>query len=326
VEKGIYFRRGEVVFAASSDRADRLGHSLLRAGKLTLSELQAAQRAWSGPDRLGTILVERGLLSPRELWTAVQHQVEEIVRSLFAHTHGQLYFWEGDVLPDNIVRLALPTRRLVAEGMRRRDEIFRFLTQLEDSRVAVRVLPDVAGRLKGNERALHLELQGTSSFTTACQRAGLDPLTGARVVQLLSLLEAVRIERVDGESAPAASEAEALRDLVDHHVKLLAELVSPLVAVDGLESVTTRIGAVIRDGAEQFPELFAGLTIGAGAVLDPEELIERSLRLAGDRSAQVREALGELVAYVEFELMNHPKISDAQQYLDALEPVRASIR
>lgn len=325
-EKAIYFRRGEVVFAASSDPADRLGHSLLRSGRLKLTQLREAQRAWSSGDRLGKVLVECGLLTPRELWNAVKHQVEEIVRSLFAHTEGQVYFWEGDVQPDNIVRLVLPTRRLVAEGLRRRDEIFRFLALLEDRQTVLEAVPEVPGRLSGNERVLHEELAKTSSFTPACNRAGLDPLTGARVVQLLSLLGAVRIDRSEGDPAPAASEDDSVRELVADHVKLLAELVSPLVAVDGSASVAERIAAVVHDGAEQFPELFSGLTIGAGAVLDPEELKERSLRLTGDRSAQVSQALGELVAYVEFELMNHPEIPDPQQFLEALDALRARIR
>ena len=308
-ETAIYFRRGEVVFASSSNSADRLGHSLLRSGRITLAELQEVQQVWSPPDRFGKVLVERGLLSPRELWNAVKHQVEEIVRSLFAHTQGQIYFWEGDVEPDNVVRLALPTQRLVAEGLRRRDEIFRFLALLEDRRVTLHALPQEAGRLSGNERALHEELQKNDSFSPACHAVRLDPLTGARVVQLLSLLGAVRIDQAEGDAVPAASEEDSVRELVLHHVKLLAELVSPLVAVDGSARVSERIGAVVVDGADQFPELFSGLAIGAGAVLDPEELVKRSLRLAGDRESQVTQALGELVAYVEFELMNHPDMA-----------------
>ena len=61
-------------------------------------------------------------------------------------------------------------------------------------------------------------------------------------------------------------------------------------------------------------------------MLDPDELIERSLRLPGNRAARAGEALGELVAYLEFELMNHPRIDDPQQFLEALEPLRARIR
>lgn len=324
-EKAIYFRNGEVVFAASSDPADRLGRSLLLAEKLTLAELRQAESHWSAGDRLGKVLVERGVLSPGELWNGVKHQVEEIVRSLFAYTQGQVYFWEGDVQPDNVVRLALPTQRLVAEGLRRRDEIFRFLALLEDRRSVIHVVPAMASRLTENERTLHQELQATESFTQACHAAGLDPLTGARVVQLLSLVGAVRLERTLSDQATPVNEDDMVRELVGQHVKLLSELVAPLVAVDGAERVAERIRAVVREGEAEFPELFSGLTVGTGGVLDPDELIERSLRLAGDRTAQVGKALGALVVYAEFELMNHPKIADPHQFLEALESLRASI-
>ena len=67
----------------------------------------------------------------------VKHQVEEVVRSLFAYTSGSVYFWEGEVQPDNVVRLSLPTRKLIGEGLRRRDELFKYLASLQDDRVRV---------------------------------------------------------------------------------------------------------------------------------------------------------------------------------------------
>ena len=63
--------------------------------------------------------VERGFLTPRELWTGVKYQVEEIVRSLFSYPAGELLFWEGEIQPDNVVRLSLDTSRLISEGLDR---------------------------------------------------------------------------------------------------------------------------------------------------------------------------------------------------------------
>ena len=60
-------------------------------------------------------------------------QVEEIVRSLFSYDAGTVLFWEGEVRPDNVVRLSLPTQRLIAEGLRRRDELLKLLAWLEES-------------------------------------------------------------------------------------------------------------------------------------------------------------------------------------------------
>jgi hypothetical protein len=121
--KWIYLSRGEVVFAASNQRVDRLGECLLRAGVLTLEQLREAERRFSPPERFGKVLVEHGFLTPRELWNGVKYQVEEIVRSLFAMPAGTVWFWEGELQPDNVVRLSLETRRLVAEGIQRSEEL-----------------------------------------------------------------------------------------------------------------------------------------------------------------------------------------------------------
>ena len=86
--KWIYLHRGEVVFAASNQRVDRLGECLLRAGVLTLEQLREAERRFTPPARFGKVLVEHGFLTPRELWNGVKYQVEEIVRSLFAMPAG----------------------------------------------------------------------------------------------------------------------------------------------------------------------------------------------------------------------------------------------
>jgi hypothetical protein len=130
-EKAVYLHRGEVVFASSNQVVDRLGESLLRNGVITLEQHREAKRAYSPPDHFGKILVERGFLTPREVWNGVKAQVEEIVRSLFSYGAGTGLFWEGEVRPDNVVRLSLPTKRLIAEGLRRRDELLKLLAWLE---------------------------------------------------------------------------------------------------------------------------------------------------------------------------------------------------
>src|SRR5262245_8380416 len=84
-EKSVYLHRGEVVFAASNQSVDRLGESLLRMGAIRMEQLREARRAYAPPGLFGRILVERGVLTPRDLWNGVKTQVEEIVRSLFSY-------------------------------------------------------------------------------------------------------------------------------------------------------------------------------------------------------------------------------------------------
>ena len=119
--KSVYLNRGEVVFATSNQAVDRLGQCLLRSGVITPEQFREARRAYSPPERFGKVLVERGFLTPRQLWNGVKLQVEEIVRSLFSYGAGTVLLWEGEVRPDNVVRLSLPTRRLISEGLKRRE-------------------------------------------------------------------------------------------------------------------------------------------------------------------------------------------------------------
>jgi len=327
-EKAIYLHRGEVVFGTSNQVVDRLGESLLRAGALSAGQLSEACGAVRPQDRLGKVLVERALLTPQELWNGVKTQVEEIVRSLFAYTSGTVLFWEGDVQPDNVVRLALPTQRLVKEGLAKRDELLRFLAQLQDPRARlVRTADPVHRDLTPNEHALIEGLELETHFPALCQRAGLDPLSGARTVQMLCLLGLMQLSR-EGAGAPAPTsrgDESAVRDCVRDHLQLVSELSMPLVSVDGPGDVAHRVQNVVSEAAARHPELLAGLCVAAGGLLDPEEVTRRAVRLPRDRVGAVRRALGELISYLEFELMNHPRIEDPDVFLDAVESLRAKI-
>jgi hypothetical protein len=327
--KTVYLHAGEVVFASSNQRVDRLGQCLLRRGVITVEQQLEADQDFKPPAPFGRFLVELGFLTPRQLWDGVKHQVEEIVRSLFAFSAGHVLFWEGEVRPDNVVRLSLPTRRLIAEGLSQRDELLTFLAQLEDPNLRLLPEPGAAIRLGGSERAILESLESDGTFPSVCRRVGLDPLSGARTVRLLRETGAVRIGRVDGPSRsagePRPAQNEKLRDVVRAHVKLMAELSAPIVAVEGESGIRERLGEVAREASRRHVELLAGLALGPGGVMDPELVIERALRFPGDRLREVRVALGELISYLEFELMNHPRVEDADDFLEGLEGLRAEL-
>jgi hypothetical protein len=328
-EKSVYLHGGEVVFATSNQRVDRLGQCLERRRVITEEQHAEAQAAYRPGARLGRILVELGHMSPQDLWEGVKLQVEEIVRSLFAFGAGTVLFWEGEIRPDNVVRLALPTRRLIAEGLRQRDELIEFLAYLEDVRTRLEAAPGAAARLGGAERDILQALEPTGDFASVCRRVGIDSLSGARTVRLLDEMGALRIQRCDEPEglpdAPRAAGDTALCESVRAHVKLLGELAAPIVAAEGVDPLRERLAQVAVEASARHPELLAALDLGPGGALDPEKLVARALRFPGDRQREVRLALGELVAYLEFELVNHPRIDDAETFLEGVEGLRAQL-
>jgi len=328
--KAVYLNHGEVVFATSNQMVDRLGQTLLRAGTITAEQFREARDAFSPQTRFGKILVERGYIEPRQLWNGVRLQIEEIVRSLFSYGAGTVLFWEGEVRPDNVVRLALPTRRLVAEGLQQRDELLKFLAWVEDPRTRLEQLS--GPKLSGTEQAIYEAIEGATGFCEVCRKAGIDPLSGARTMRLLRLLGAVKLTRPEEGQGAAGRQPQggthdddAVRECVEAHVKILAELATPIVAVDGSAGLRGRLAGIVEETAERFPAILGGVVVGPGGALDPVEITQRALRFPGERECEVRLALGQLISYLEFELMNHPKIDDPEQFLEGLETIRAQL-
>lgn len=330
--KIVYFDRGEVIFASSNQRVDRLGECLLRAGVIDLGQLREAERRFrpaDAGDRFGKVLVECGLVSPRELWNGVKYQVEEVVRSLFAYASGTVWFWEGEVEPDNVVRLALETARLVDEGLQRNDELTKFLTVLRDPRVGLARVESFRSDLGGNERALADAIGVGRSFDEVCGVLDFDPASAARSIQLLRLVGAVQLMRLPetsgllGENGADGVDHEALRERVGSLAKLIAELVGVLVESEGDEAaVVDRLDRVLDDATGRFPALLTGVSLTSNGGLDADILVGRALKLPGNREEQLMGALGELVAYLEFEVKNHPSVEDPDQVLESLRAHR----
>lgn len=270
-QKAIYLRRGEVVFASSNLVADRLGACLLRAGLIDRDQLDLAERRYHPATRFGKVIVELGILTPRELWSGVKTQVEEIVRSLFSYTAGWIHFWEGEIEPDNVVRLSLPMCRLIEEGLACRDDV---------------------------HPPAHLEQTGPAAI--GCDEPGE---IGSRT----------------------QADDDVVREAVELYAKLVFELAAPLIALDGAGPLVERLDRILEESAERGRTLLEGVRVSEQGTLDPASLADRALRLGGDRVRAVDDAFGELVAYLEFELKNHPKIDDCAAFLEAVEPLRAML-
>jgi uncharacterized protein DUF4388 len=119
VTKTVYLSEGRLIFATSTDPDDRLGEMLLRKGLITYRELEESVRAIRAGKRQGTILVESGSIRSRDLVEGVTEQVQEIVYSLFLWEEGDYEFVEGDLPSREVIQLRMSTEDLLMEGVRR---------------------------------------------------------------------------------------------------------------------------------------------------------------------------------------------------------------
>ncbi len=120
IEKSVYVKNGEIVFASSTDSRDRLGEMMVKAGMLTREQLEEAlsqYRKNAGLKKLGAILVEKRFVSPRDLFAGLKAQVKEILLSLFLWDTAEYRLEER--LPPDIIQLQFDLPALIAEMIER---------------------------------------------------------------------------------------------------------------------------------------------------------------------------------------------------------------
>lgn len=129
--KRLFVHDGSIVHASSSDPGDSLGHFLRSIGRLSEEDYQRtdAIKAATG-QRHGTILIEEQILTPGELYAAIQRHLESILYSVFNWTSGEVTFQIGAVEATGIVRISLPLRRVILEGIRSGPEARSLVTRL----------------------------------------------------------------------------------------------------------------------------------------------------------------------------------------------------
>jgi hypothetical protein len=121
--KSVYFKDGQVVFASSSDPADRLGPVLVAGKLVTDAEIERCSRFVRSGRPLGQVLVDEGVLTAGQLYEGVTAQVKRIFLDAFLETAGQFAFLEGAPDPQSQVKLPERTRDLILQGMKRLEQV-----------------------------------------------------------------------------------------------------------------------------------------------------------------------------------------------------------
>ncbi|GBC84067.1 hypothetical protein HRbin11_00488 [bacterium HR11] len=198
--KKIYVKDGRIIFASSNQKDDRLGEFLLRRGVIDEATFQeASRRLRMNPDkRLGRILVEMGVLTPHQLFQAVQDQILAIVSSVFAWAEGVVHFVVGPSKDEELIQLHLPIPRAIVMGARWLPNPQRYIEALGGPDGYVEMVPQlrlevhVLGLLPDERRLLPL-LDGTRTLRTILEQSPIEPDMAVRLLYGLHVLERIRI-------------------------------------------------------------------------------------------------------------------------------------
>ncbi len=204
IEKTVFWKEGEIVFASSNSPDETLGRFLLQQGKITLQEYEESKAKLQHGMRHGKLLVQLGFLSPKDLWWGVKNQVLEILYGLFSWKSGTFSLFESMVDFQEKITLSLSTTSLIMEGIRRMDEGARIKEKI---RSADMVFERVHGA-DPNEEDLDLTADELSVWDhidgkkTIRELAGASDLTEFEVSRILfQLVSARMIEEADQDKS-----------------------------------------------------------------------------------------------------------------------------
>lgn len=291
--KELFFAEGEVVFAASTFPHEELPEVLYDLGKINQATLKKIKEVGKAAAPVGKILVEKEIITPKDLWLATRQQVEAIIYSLFSFQEGSFCMRERTLDKEKIVRLSMNTQNLIMEGLRRVDERALYLREIP-SMEAVPVLGNQRGLKLADEEQKLVELirDDHCNVKELLRLSGLGEFDGLKTLHHLIRKKVVSLEE------PAVAEVKG--DLGD----LLSVFNGALVAMarqvsDAHPSFLEEVQIFIRDLPQPYSYVFRDVTVAKDGSVDGGRIMANLDGLEeGDKKRLLADALSEVV-YME---------------------------
>src|SRR3954470_10795995 len=207
----VRFDRGAVTGAELGDARERIGHLLLRSGKVTERHVEVARRAQeAAPGRpLGEILVEQGHVSADDVRRQLRFQIEEAIYALIQWKDGYFRFEEPAAAHNGGgVGVRVPTESLLMEAARRVDEWSTLEPKIPHMGVIPALVQDSAESptldLHPSEWEVLAEIDGVRTLKEIATGLGRSEFTVAKIVYGLVTTGVVEIleERAEEAAAP----------------------------------------------------------------------------------------------------------------------------
>ena len=291
--KSLYFQQGEIVFATSSFSSEDLGEVLFSLGKIEQDALQELRTLVNKNTSLGKLLVERGIVGPRDLWLAARSQVEHIIYTLFSANSGGFYFQSLPIEQEQILRLSMSTQNIIMEGFRRMDEKSLFMRKI----ISLDYFPMETGKeavdlTQAEARFMNIARAGQQTALDLFRKIGLREFDGMRI--LFNLLEK-RLIRM--EEAPATEIEGALGKILAEYNSLFKVIFFRVLKVNS--QFSEEVAQSLRILPQPYSFVLRDVELQKDGTLDGHRIVENLVGLEeGDKEKLLADSLCE-VAFTE---------------------------
>ncbi len=230
--KRVFLREGNVVSASSSDLHDSLGHHLQRSGLLSAQAFAEAMAARQKTNqRLGVLLIERGLLAPAQVYQAIRQQIEGIVWSLFDWPDGEIRFKIGGFRNPDAIRIQLPMRQVILRGIERSQNAKTLVARLGRKETvfepAYRTEDLIETALESDEMRLLELVDGRRTLFDICTQGPRGVAENGKLLYAFAALQLIRRCEVPSSVGWAAPPAESPVDESSGAIRIRFKTVAP---------------------------------------------------------------------------------------------------
>lgn len=292
-DKVLYFQNGEIVYATSTFPEEELGEVLYSLGKFDQEILQGARQFAGSKASLGKILIDRGVINSKDLWTATRNQVETIIYNLFAFQQGNFVFIARPLAEDLVVSLSMSTQNLIMEGLRRFDERALYMQKIK----SLDAVPVATGKVPNDldstsQKMLALIQAGIGDAHELLRRGGAGDFDGLRLLSQL-------IDRgvVTMEEAPTVVVEGDLGEIIT----IFNGVLTAMCRVVSVKNPQFRdeVSRFLRDLPQPFSYVFRQASLCEDGSVDGGRILANLAGLEeGDKMRLLTDALSELV-YME---------------------------
>jgi hypothetical protein len=222
-ERTFHLREGRCVFATSNNPDDGLLAHLLRRGVISIRDREETAKRLLSNKRVGTILLEMGVIDEIDLARMVREQLSEVVYDTFRWTDGDWTFAAGELPTLEGITVDRSLEELVLEGVRRVTSWARIREGLGGLGTRLVLTPDYLSILDRmtvgpDDWALVARFRQPTSPAEACASATLPDFRVAQTLWALRLLGVVEevaagdvVEMALGGIAPESVDAPSER-------------------------------------------------------------------------------------------------------------------
>lgn len=314
LERSIVWKDGEIIFAQSNSIEHTLGHFLIRNGKISQEQYDESRAKVNATTRHGKVLVQMGIISPKDLWWSVQNQVLEIIYSLFEWKEGTFAFYEtsDEELTGERIVLQLNSSSVIMEGIRRLDEMARIREKVTSLNMVVEKIPGAAPDFDGlemneTEIEVYSAIDGQRSVRELIRRSELTEFEVMRIVfQLLSarLVEEVHEEKPARTVFLDVEDSPELLKIVSAYNGMFGHLFDALMESVGEDAAREIFMTTLQDS--ETADLWAGVFFDQYGRFDENMLIANISELPFERrKSALDEGLNTLLSVQLFEVSQH---------------------